>query len=245
MLLDRFLSGALALLLICSAMLVNAQNCATLADPTDSSKIYNLNPLAAATDYVTINTRYPTYSFNINVCKPLVYTDSVCAAGTGICEKSSFSSSKIGMSATTFTVQSPGVLVMTYSGGTGCFSGTITFTCKEGAGIGAPVYVSENCIYAFSWETEYACSKALGDGDDGDDDSGPPGTGGLSIGSILCIIFFVSIFVYFAAGYAFRYQKYEARGVDAIPNLDFWRELPALVKDGSLYSYHKIRGTSN
>jgi len=129
---------------------------------------------------------------------------------------------------------------MDFLSGSGCFTGKITFTCKEGSGIGAPVYASENCVYSFNWETQYACSV---DGDGEDDGGGGGGSsGGLSIGSILSIIFFVSIFVYFAGGYVYRYQKYEARGVDAVPNLDFWRELPALVKDGCGFFLHKTQG---
>lgn len=140
-----------------------SQSDCTAPDPSDSSKIYDLNPLAASVDYIAINTRYPTYSFNINVCKPIVYTDNICTAGTGICERSSFSSTKIGMASTSFVVVSRGVLEMSYPGGSGCFNAVIRFTCKEGAGIGAPVYISENCVYTFSWETEYACSKTLVD----------------------------------------------------------------------------------
>lgn len=88
------------------------------------------------------------------------------------------------------------------------------------------------------WETQYACAISGGGSDPGE-----PTAGGLSIGSILCIIFFCSTFLYIAIGMGIKYKKYDARGVDMIPNIDFWRELPGLMKDGFNFIVSKVKRT--
>lgn len=37
-------------------------------------------------------------------------------------------------------------------------------------------------------------------------------------------------------GAIFKKVKYGATGIDLIPNVDFWKELPFLVKDGIIYA---------
>ena len=92
--------------------------CFIQTDPNNPSQYYDLSPLSnSLQDYIVPNIRYPTYTFSINVCRPIVGTDSLCFGNTGICEKSSVSSSKIGEFATNFTVDSPGQLTMIYPNG--------------------------------------------------------------------------------------------------------------------------------
>jgi len=139
---------------------VSAQ-CDVVVDPTDPSVYYDLNPLADnLMDYTCVNSRYPSYSFFISVCRPLLMVDSVCVPGTGICEASIFSSSKIGMASLSFGVNEDKSLHMAYPAGTNCFSGSINFRCNPSAGAGKPVYLDENCVYSFLWETMYACPVA-------------------------------------------------------------------------------------
>eukprot|EP00756_Hemistasia_phaeocysticola_P038881 Hpha_TRINITY_DN16787_c2_g2::TRINITY_DN16787_c2_g2_i1::g.76115::m.76115 len=66
--------------------------------------------------------------------------------------------------------------------------------------------------------------------------------GGCGGGCVFLIIFFAGGFVYFAAGFAFNHQKRELRGVEAIPQVAFWKDLPFLVKDGGLFVVGKITG---
>lgn len=67
--------------------------------------------------------------------------------------------------------------------------------------------------------------------------------GGLSLGSIICIIILVGIILYLAVGFGL-YKKAGGTGVSAaiIPNLDFWKALPGLVKDGVEFTVMKIKG---
>jgi len=97
---------------------------------------------------------------------------------------------------------------------------------------GHPLYVSELlCSYKFNWVSSAACKLKK-----------PPGGSqiGLSPGSILCIIFFASLFLYLVIGSAYNYRAKEARGVEMVPNIDFWRGLPSLIKDGFTFTKDKI-----
>jgi hypothetical protein len=109
----------------------------------------------------------------------------------------------------------------------------ITFYCDPSAtGATKPLFLTENgnsaaktIAYTYSWTTALACG----------------GSSGLSGGSIFMIIVLVVTVVYFAGGYAYMYKKHGARGVEAIPNLEFWRNLPGLVKDGWMFVVDKVR----
>jgi len=102
----------------------------------------------------------------------------------------------------------------------------------------------------------YACAKTMGDSptasQDGDMSyiisfSGPAacgtggGGGGLSWGSLTLILGPIFIGLYIAAGYYYNYKYKELRGVEAVPQIEYWRELPGLVKDGCIFSYQQTR----
>eukprot|EP00755_Sulcionema_specki_P014784 Sspe_Gene.57642::Locus_31615_Transcript_1_1_Confidence_1.000_Length_2221::g.57642::m.57642 len=73
----------------------------------------------------------------------------------------------------------------------------------------------------------------------------PPSGGGSSAcggGCAFLIIFFVGGFVYFAAGTAFMYIKRDRRGVEAIPHVEFWKDVPFLVRDGGRFLVYKVTG---
>jgi cation-dependent mannose-6-phosphate receptor len=67
---------------------------------------------------------------------------------------------------------------------------------------------------------------------------------GLSGGSVLLIIFFIAFGVYFVGGIAILYFMRGARGLEAIPNIDFWRGLPGLVKDGLIFLFSGCNASS-
>ena len=70
------------------------------------------------------------------------------------------------------------------------------------------------------------------------------GGGGLSFGSILLIIFFVSLAAYFIFGFVFMKFVKKAEGKDTIPNYTFWTGLPADVKDGLTFVKGKLTSKS-
>lgn len=71
--------------------------------------------------------------------------------------------------------------------------------------------------------------------------SGDSNSAGLTGGGIFLILFFVGGTTYFASGFAYQYVRQEKRGTEAIPHVEFWKDLPHLVKDGAVYSAHTVR----
>ena len=101
----------------------------------------------------------------------------------------------------------------------------VTFNLKCDSSATTPVLVSvdENptCQYTAVLKAAAVCQIA---------------GGGLSIGSIILIVFFPLVFVYFVAGILWNYRKdKESSKLDLIPNISFWRALPGLVKDGCIF----------
>eukprot|EP00794_Sanderia_malayensis_P003086 gene3086-3551_t len=72
----------------------------------------------------------------------------------------------------------------------------------------------------------------------------PPATvkKGLSIGSVLCIILLVLLIVYLVGGILISKFVFHKEGSEIVPNGTFWKGFPFLVKDGILFTYHKISG---
>eukprot|EP00002_Diphylleia_rotans_P001264 TRINITY_DN1070_c0_g1_i1.p1 TRINITY_DN1070_c0_g1~~TRINITY_DN1070_c0_g1_i1.p1 ORF type:complete len:267 (-),score=45.11 TRINITY_DN1070_c0_g1_i1:227-1027(-) len=100
-------------------------------------------------------------------------------------------------------------------------------------------YVASNVL------TKYACAKTGGGGgggggggSGGDDDSEDGGLGG---GAVFLIIFFVGGAVYLGGGVAYNMHQKQLRGLDAIPNRDFWTQVPTYVKDGCSWTWNKTK----
>jgi hypothetical protein len=58
----------------------------------------------------------------------------------------------------------------------------------------------------------------------------------VSVGGILILLAIIALITYLVVGAIFKKVKYGATGIDLIPNVDFWKELPFLVKDGIIYA---------
>ena len=72
----------------------------------------------------------------------------------------------------------------------------------------------------------------------------PPSSGGkkgLSGGWIFVILLLVFFTVYIIAGCAYKHYRVGTQGMESCPNVDFWRELPGLIKDGCVWSWTKAR----
>ncbi|ELU00623.1 hypothetical protein CAPTEDRAFT_19704 [Capitella teleta] len=82
--------------------------------------------------------------------------------------------------------------------------------------------------YHFTLETSLACMK--------NDQSG-----GLSTGSILLIIFFVLVVMYLVFGVLVMRFTRGATGLEQIPNIEFWKELPLLIKEGVTFTLNGCR----
>ncbi|XP_060522055.1 uncharacterized protein LOC132699400 [Cylas formicarius] len=78
--------------------------------------------------------------------------------------------------------------------------------------------------------SEQACLKSVG-------------SSGLSIGSIFLILLFVFGAIYLVGGCLIMHFVRGARGIEIIPNIDFWRSIPGLVKDGTVFVLSGFRPT--
>jgi len=92
-----------------------------------------------------------------------------------------------------------------------------------------------DCSYSVEMRSKHGC-PAGGSGVVGEV------VGGLSGGSIFIIIFFVAIVLYIAGGVTFNIVKnHTGCTIDSFPQLNFWTEFAALVKDGAMWSYDKSK----
>ena len=60
-------------------------------------------------------------------------------------------------------------------------------------------------------------------------------TSGLSAGSVLLLIFFLLLIVSLTAGILVMQFVKRASGVEMVPNLELWKGLPSLIKDGFVF----------
>lgn len=52
----------------------------------------------------------------------------------------------------------------------------------------------------------------------------------LSTGSVLVIILISTIFIYLGVGVLFKIFVAGASGIEIIPNIEFWQDLPSLIR---------------
>ncbi|XP_064648499.1 uncharacterized protein LOC135500779 [Lineus longissimus] len=65
---------------------------------------------------------------------------------------------------------------------------------------------------------------------------------GLGIGSVLCVIFAAVVIGYLIGGVVFMKVARGASGKEVVPNVEFWTDLPVLIKDGTFFLVNKATG---
>lgn len=120
----------------------------------------------------------------------------------------------------------------------------IQFSCdpKNPVPSNSAITVKNNGLnYDIVFPTCYACEKGCPGGE-------KPKSGNGFFG-IFFIIFVIVFSVYCVGGVIFNIYKNEKKGLEAIPNRDFWGALPGYTKDGIVYSTTTIcslvKGGSN
>ncbi|XP_063712397.1 cation-dependent mannose-6-phosphate receptor-like [Symsagittifera roscoffensis] len=123
------------------------------------------------------------------------------------------------------------------SGGSSIKRGiNITYTCDQSTPE-LPFTVGQNELevdtyyYPFAVTGSGACLQDIGGGG-----------GGLTGAGIFLIIYFVSIAIYLIAGICYKALYKGARGMEMIPNTEFWMMVPGLIRDGCLFIYRWIAG---
>lgn len=124
-------------------------------------------------------------------------------------------------------------VTVTYTYTYGC-KNTFAMTLTEGSDP-APGQVSSNeCAYTVSWAGIGGSADAGGAGGAGF--MGTPISGWLVVG---ILVFASAAYVGGGIGYNVKMGHHEKPGIEAIPNLEFWKQVPGLVKDGCILSYGK------
>eukprot|EP00808_Paulinella_micropora_P030075 g69078.t1 len=110
---------------------------------------------------------------------------------------------------------------------------TVQLTCVPGASPPTtPLVVAEpsTCNYLISIPSKYGCPAPKGgwkvEGD----------VKVLSAGSVILILLFPVICLYLLLGILYKSKVQGTSGVESIPNIDFWRQVPELVKDGIIFT---------
>ncbi|KAL0480980.1 cation-dependent mannose-6-phosphate receptor [Acrasis kona] len=84
---------------------------------------------------------------------------------------------------------------------------------------------SSHYEYTFELSTEYACAGRAG--------ASKP-IGELGVGGLIMILFLAAIALYFIIGALLLKFKFKKEGQEIIPNVEFWKDLPFLIKDGPM-----------
>jgi hypothetical protein len=119
----------------------------------------------------------------------------------------------------------------------GVYKAIVTIDCDASVGnalafSGTNVIASQNADGAYTWSFSMKSGCACS--------GGCSASSGGGWGLIVIILLIVGLVVYFAGGFAFNYKKRELRGAEAVPHLEFWKDLPILVKDGFFFVFGRF-----
>jgi len=196
-----------------------------------SSMTYDLTTLIGTT--VSAQDGGGFWSYDSSICGSTV----PCGSGvtTGYCQVSADTQNLIGA----FSGVDGGLADgsdgarLQYTGGTGGRFGYLAIKCNKEA-TGKPLNVQAFAPkettdpYFMTMEHASACGK-------------PGGKSKISPGSVILILFFVLIVVYLAAGIAYNALKNGERGLQMIPQYEFWSQFPFLIVDGFKFILHKLQ----
>ncbi|XP_068740233.1 uncharacterized protein [Montipora capricornis] len=95
-----------------------------------------------------------------------------------------------------------------------------------------PVNIQKLRIFTTILHSKYACPIAP---------PLPSGSHGLSLGSVLVIIFFCLVIVYITSGILVNKYIRSVEGNKVFPNYSFWMDLPYFIKDGCVFTFHSLQ----
>jgi len=185
-----------------------------------------------------------TQTYDFNVCKASTLQNTQCnAVGATICQIDSAGTGYwLGKEPGTWSYITPGDptqgVMVSYEGQVGCSqarAAQIKFICgtaRVGALMETPMVGNPSCGYVITFPTNLACP--------GNNNGNVTVTYKLSGGWIFFIIVMVIIPVYIAVGCGWNYYKHrDSSWKEKCPQWGFWSLIPALVKDGCIYSWRK------
>ncbi|XP_064648076.1 uncharacterized protein LOC135500489 [Lineus longissimus] len=109
----------------------------------------------------------------------------------------------------------------------------VTLKCADGEGFEVKGEITGTNAgtskYVYILSTPHACWQG-----------GAPGSGIISVGTILCIVLLVVIVFYIVGGVLYMTFKVGAEGAERIPNWTFWKDFPLMIKDGACFAISPI-----
>eukprot|EP00824_Muranothrix_gubernata_P016455 TRINITY_DN34049_c0_g1_i1.p2 TRINITY_DN34049_c0_g1~~TRINITY_DN34049_c0_g1_i1.p2 ORF type:complete len:251 (+),score=48.55 TRINITY_DN34049_c0_g1_i1:32-784(+) len=207
---------------------------------------YDLTPARRNTGYYEFHTDDPVFTYFFNVCDyshlntttrtdcgdtippaPLVQIveEGRCEAGSKCCNLGLLSSqSKFS------PLEEEDGITVTYDQGDMCGGSPrttqVSFVCDSSTDGEVKAVAEDNCHYTVTFHTKYACSTS-GDA--------------LSGGWVFIIIVLTLVVLYLVSGIMYRRSRLGVTGWESLPNVEFWRQFPGLVKDGCVFSFTWFR----
>jgi len=228
---------------LCSIVILAVVFVSLVASQACGPDGYDFSSLSSAT---SLRATTGGYTYILNPCG-LIKDDSSCSAlgaSVSACQKGG-TSNDIGDFNSQVTVWSQyniaglNVVDLLLNGSPTCWQPTgtvpynsnVLFTCGPD---GQPMQVATQqgqCWFNFTVITSLACGGG-----------GPSSSHGLSGGWVFIIILSVVVPLYVAVGCVYKAKKLGASGIEMCPNIEFWRDLPSLLKDGIKFTWAKLRG---
>ena len=100
-----------------------------------------------------------------------------------------------------------------------------------------PTVMGNSRGYFFALPHAAGCPTEDGDGGAAVDIDDSGGDSGMSAGWIFIIVFLCVLTVYCIAGVTYKTQKMGLTGIEAVPNIEFWRDVPQLIQEGCTFTY--------
>jgi len=98
------------------------------------------------------------------------------------------------------------------------------------------------CAYTVTYTTSASCEGTKPTSPPTSGPSGPggstPSSGGISGGSVFIILFLVFIVLYIGIGFGYNMKVKGLSGVEAFPNIEFWKEFGRYVTAGCVFTRH-------
>jgi len=217
-----------------------------------SSSSVDIASLTSSNDYTGVDEHSPPYSYMVNVCALSNSSPECRRLGGGICQHRGGTGAYTALIGSWINNPLPvwsyiqpkdpssGISVRFNNGGPQCYlqgvpyprQAIINFPCTPGARGSITSIVEDDhgqCLFTITFPTEASCPNSANH------------NSGLSAGWAFLIMLMILIPLYVLGGCAFKHYRLGASGMEACPNVEFWRDLPSLVMDGVRFTMNKAR----
>jgi len=233
----RALLVVLAVLVVVSLADVDCKPTVEFSDGKNYSfDLTGLCHAKTADDYHARDEDYNDYYFNI--CGEVSTASQAECAGAAVCQYAAsgdyYNAGSLSTQAFTANteVKQPGQgIIVTYSGGQQCSSGSrqtaIYLECDPT--VEQPIFKeveeADHCAYKVHATSKYACGVSAGGSD--------------TAGLVILLIIIIAVVLYFAIGAIYQKKvKNASTAREYIIHNEFWCALPLMIKDGVLFIFH-------